>query len=294
MRYAILSDIHIDFYIDKLDTMLPRGADTKEYDTVLPVMEWFYTNKMSGYRDADAILIAGDICNDVYNQINFLRFIGTKYRDVYCTFGNHDMTVVGHTFGLGNPYATSEERMKAVADAFAGTNVHILEGFAANGIFGCMGMCDLSYIPALTSRPWVKSSWKKWYDGRAWRLMAGPDGYSMDPDAIYAHYAGMLDSACTGGHRVIMTHFCPIQMGVAREYDGVMTTAYFYFDATRYMDRLAEETWWVCGHTHDAHSTTYTNPAGVPVHILCNPSGYPNESPMWLNGLGPGDFVIDI
>lgn len=291
MKCAVVSDIHIDFWID----LWPPKGDTKDYNVVLPVFEQFFDMYMAKpYGDADVLFIPGDICNDEYNQINFLKYIGTKFKEVYVCFGNHDLGVVGHTFGNGNPHSTSEERMASVIDAMKGTNVHVLEGEMQGDVFGCMGMCDCGHLTMFSTVESNIAKWKKWYDGKTWKYMTAEDGYTMNPSHIFAKYRKYLEEGVAKQPKVIMTHFCPIQMGVERIYDNNTTTCYFYFDAKQFLDELDHDTYWLCGHVHTAFKTDYVNAKGHTIHILCNPSGYPGESPSYTYGYKPESYVFEI
>lgn len=294
MKYIVRSDLHIDFFIDlwKRTEWGPIG-DTKDYENVLPCFVKFYDMFLN--EEADGIIIAGDVANDYHTQVNFLKFLGTKFKKVYYCFGNHDLCVVGHTFGNGNPFSKSEDRMQKVIDDFKNTNVHILENEMVDGIAGCMGMCSLTYranylaTPEMLNKMWAK----KWYDGRIWKYHTFSDGHTMNPREIYKHYQKIMDELVEKHPKVMMTHFCPLEMGMDRKYEGELSTAFFYFNAKDYLEKMDNDTYWICGHVHSAFKKDYVNAKGNTIHIICFPNAYPGENPWELNGLTNKDSIIE-
>ena len=269
MKYFVMSDIHIDFFVVK---------QSKDYNDVVKYYESFYDQCM---EPADAVLIAGDIANDYYNQVNFLKFLTTKYEQVYTVFGNHDFGV-GHTFGNGNPTKYSEERLDLVCREFLNDpHVHILSTpELVNGIGGTMGMCDFSYLPSISNKEWAINRWQHWYDGKAWhtKKSAWRTAYMVNPVAILDWQSDILMKIVEQQPRIILTHFIPVQAGIAREYENDACTTYFYFDGKEYFEKLDHETWWFCGHVHNKFLADYVNSKGVTIHIAALPSGYPEEA----------------
>lgn len=277
MKVYIMSDIHIDFY----------SVQTNNYDTVLPNFEEQYKKN---FLEADALLLAGDVANDYNTQIMFYKFLTTKYKDVYVTFGNHDLVVSGATFGNGNPFKTSDEKIVAVKKEMSKyKNFHLLEGQIENGIGGCMGMCDMMYsaYPALDMVKKLMYWAHSWFDGRHWNYMHNT--FSK----IWDYYDKMMMSIVKKNPKVMMTHFCPIEMGIKDEYKNDMATAFFYFEGKKYLDKMDNDTYWICGHTHTAYKVDYINSKGNTIHIICNPMGYPNEDP-FEGKFNREDFLIEI
>ena len=276
MKCYVMSDIHIDFY----------SVQTRNYDTILPNFEDQYKRM---FVPADAILIAGDVANDYYTQVMFYKFICTKYKDVFVTFGNHDLVVLGATFGNGNPFKTSEEKIQAIKNDMASyKNFHLLDGDVVNNIGGTMGMCDFSYqAHGFESPIALKQTWLyTWFDGRHWNY------FKNDTDKILASEKAKIEKALEQKPKVMMTHFCPLQMGVQQCYALDTATAFFYFDGKEYLDKMEDGSYWICGHTHDRWKTDYVNKDGKTIHILCNPMGYPNENNN--TSLNKEDYLIDV
>lgn len=296
MKLFVMSDVHIDFYIDlwQGNEDFYRDGDLKEYETVLPHFERFYNLFM---KPADGLVCAGDIANDEYNHINWLKFIATKYADVYVVDGNHDLTVSGHTFGNGNPHTRSEERIQGVRDALAdSTNVHFLGADPVNGIAGCMGMCDFK-CGAHISEYDAKMMWFHWYDGRAWRYFISRNtrGYSS-PQKAWDYQYGLMKQCIANKPKIMVTHFCPIEMGVNKLFESSSSNAFFYFNAKELLDQMEDGSYWICGHTHYARKTDYVTPDGKTIHIVCMPRGYPGEDPFEMDNItpnGPVPFTDD-
>lgn len=278
MLTYFISDIHVDFYVVQTNNEL----------TLEPYFEKFYEEN---FLPADAISIAGDIANDSFTQIAFLKFISKKYSHVYCTFGNHDLVVKGATFGNGNQYSTSDERIDGVIKALAEyQNVHILEGSVVNEFGGCMGMCDFTYKPPIwTTRVPLLQVWsRQWFDGRHWHYKG------QNPIEIWNYYDNMMSNIAAQKPKVMLTHFCPLQMGIQDEYINDTATAFFYFNGQKYLEMLPETTIWQCGHTHGTFDTIWTDTNGINHRIICNPLGYPDEPNQFHESLKNKKFLIEV
>lgn len=272
MQALLISDLHVDFYC-------PCSA---QYETLLPHFEDFFRRYMT---PADIVCIAGDIANDALNQVFFLRFLSGKYGKVYCVLGNHDIIVKGGTF-VPSPFDTSEERIQYVKEEAAKLgNVYILDGDVSEDglVGGTMGMCDLTYRAPGWETYDIHSFWRrKWFDGRHWnyRNQIFPEIISFEMEK--------LRKVCERHPKIVMTHFCPLQMGIAPEYVADPVTAVFYFDAREYMDILGSGIWH-CGHTHG----TYDVKDGD-IRIVCNPLGYPEEMNAFGTHKGAGTYLVEL
>lgn len=278
MKVFLISDIHVDFYSALSDS-----------DAVLhPMFEDMYGNY---FTPADAVCIAGDVANYEGVQLSFLRFISRKYREVYVVFGNHDL-VVKRDFP-GRLFDTSEERMEYVRESISEScpNVHILDGQVdESGLFGgTMGVCDLGYRVENGEPFNALDFWSnRWFDGRLWNYRN-----QVFPD-ILARELENLEAVCKAKPRIVMTHYCPLQMGVAEVYRDDPVTAMFYFDAQRFLDMLDDGTVWQCGHTHNQFDTVYTAPSGNRVRIVCNPLGYPEERNAFMLNREAGTYLVEV
>ena len=98
-----------------------------------------------------------------------------------------------------------------------------------------------------------------------------------------------MESAVEQSPKVMMTHFCPFQMGIGEKFKDEYATAYFYFEGKPFLDRMKPGSIWQCGHTHDVFDTEYNG-----VRIICNPLGYPDETNGFMTYKDSGVFLIDI
>ena len=134
MTYYFISDLHVDFY----------APVTR---TVAILRKYFEDYFERHFLPADACCIAGDIANDYFTYVEFLKFIAEKYSAVYVCFGNHDIiTEYLGRFGADKEFTTSESKIKYfLAEAGRIPNIQLLENRIADGVAGCMGMCDFKY-----------------------------------------------------------------------------------------------------------------------------------------------------
>ena len=99
MTYFFISDLHVDFY-----SPLSR--------TVSLLHRYFEEFFERYFLPADVYCIAGDIANNYFTYVEFLKFIATKYSAVYVCFGNHDIiTEKAGVFGAEKDFPTSEGKM---------------------------------------------------------------------------------------------------------------------------------------------------------------------------------------
>lgn len=280
MLTYFISDIHVDFYC----------VQSQKYETLLPEFEELYSKY---FLPAEAVCVAGDVANDYLTQTMFLRFLSGKYREVYAVFGNHDLVVSGATFGNGNPFSSSLERMEAVKKFLEDyPNVHLLDGGCHGAIGGSMGMCDLEYRCSTTANVDIAMEWqRRWFDGRHWRYdLDSSGGWSRnDPRKIWSAERAKMLSALAGKPRVMMTHFCPTQMGISEQYREDFATAFFYFDGEEFLKMLPPGSIWQCGHTHSCWDTEYNG-----VRIICNPLGYPDEVNGFMSHKENGTFLVEV
>ena len=274
MKYYVLSDIHIDFWEN-------RGVGgVVDYEGVY--------NKF--FVDAENLIIAGDISNDVKNYIKFIEFIQHKYKNIYIVLGNHDIVVnTGFTID-SHVFNTSEEKIKRIKDFCSSIpNVHLLDGEVIDGVGGTMSFVDFRYIVANESVETIKLKWRLgWFDSKAWNYM------NNDPDLIFNHYDKMIVDILKKKPKIIVTHYFPLQMGVAEKYKHFYSTAFFTFDAEKYLESIEEDAIWVCGHTHISSQNEYINKKGVKIKFLCNPMAYPFENALGDGGYKKEDFLIEV
>lgn len=275
MRLFFLSDIHTDFW-------WPYANSRKEYEMPDPpeevtrrTLEHRWSNKRHidlFTTDVDGIIVPGDLGNDWLTSTRTLKWLREKYKKVYFVPGNHDIAVRGGTPSKSNvQFKNSIKKIEAYRTFCKENDIVLLEGDVVDGIGGCMMMCDFSWgHPLLRSRSVL--NWKRhWYDGKTWRYM------DNDPDVIFDYYSKMLDEIVAKKPKVIVTHFCPSILPITFDWRNAPENDYFYFDASKWLNEIEQDTIWICGHTHDPKRATYLNKKGALITVMCNPQGYPSD-----------------
>lgn len=278
MRFFVMGDVHFDFWIYNWN----KNAPTKDYEYTAELCERFYELMM---LPADAIIIPGDVANDFYTHVNFIRWCASKYPKVYFVMGNHDLGVRGHTFGNGNPDHTSEERIRHTAEALSDLeNVHLLDGNIVDNIGGCMGMCDFTmrYVDDydMSVHRWRKSM----FDAKAWAYMNDNATRSLNPCKIWDAQKETMISLASQGPKIMVTHYAPSELGIFREYTTSEYNAFFYFRGKQFLELMPDDSYWLCGHIHNMGKRDYVKEDGGVVHIWAMPAAYPYENP--YDGIG--------
>lgn len=275
MRRYVQSDLHVDNYC----------VQSTNYHILLPDFEDFYKRFM---QPADELYLAGDVADTVIMQKFFLKFLQTKYKDIYYCFGNHDLAVKGRYLGDMNQNLTSSmKRINIIKDFFKDSSVHVLEGDIINGVAGCMGIGDCSFHVENTACEFAKHMWNcTSFDARIWNYKGN------HYETLINYYQQMLTELVKQQPKVILTHYCPLQMGYNAKFTDNIKTSFYFFDAKNMLDMLDHDTLWICGHTHDAYQTEYINSQNKRIQIWCNPLGYEHEMQYELNQLDINDFYF--
>lgn len=279
MKCFFVSDLHIDFYapLTRTVSLLHRYFQ-----------EFFDRN----FLPADVCCIAGDIANNYFTYVEFLKFIATKYSRVFVCLGNHDVICEREgVFGSDRDFPTSESKITFYLEEAAKIpNLHLLENLTVDVFAGCMGMCDFTYkhVPDASVEEY-KMIWStRWFDGRHWNYKGN------DTEALWNHYAGIMDSLTAARPKVMMSHFLPMEFGMAEMYLKDPLSTYFYFQGEKFLSNLDDGSIWQAGHIHSAIKKVVRDSLGKNHLLLCNPVGYPDEEPYRENNLHREDFLLDI
>ena len=279
MKFFFISDLHVDFY-----TSFSRNVSTLRKH-----FEVFFERN---FLPADACCIAGDIANDYFTYVEFLKFIAEKYAAVYVCLGNHDIIMeLDGRYGVDREFADSEEKIAYfLAEAGKIKNVRLLENRIAGDVAGCMGMCDFKYMhsPA-ASEVLNKMLWAtRWFDGRHWKYMKNDTG------RLWRHYNRAMRTLTTQRPKIMMTHFLPLEFEMPERYRNDPCSNFFYFLGAPYLEKMDDGSIWQSGHTHIAMKREYTDAKGKRHLLLCNPVGYPEEDPYAEYGLKREEFVVEV
>ena len=279
MKFFFVSDLHVDFY----------ASFFRNVSTLRKHFEIFFERN---FLPADACCIAGDIANDYFTYVEFLKFIAEKYAAVYVCLGNHDIIMeLGGRYGVDREFANSEEKIAYfLAEAEKIKNVQLLENRIAGDVAGCMGMCDFKYIhsPA-ASEVLNKMLWAtRWFDGRHWKYMKNDTG------RLWRHYNRAMRTLTTQRPKIMMTHFLPLEFEMPERYRNDPCSNFFYFLGAPYLEKMDDGSIWQAGHTHIAMKREYTDAKGKRHLLLCNPVGYPEEDPYAEYGLKREEFLVEM
>ena len=279
MKFFFISDLHVDFY----------ASFSRNVSTLRKHFEILFERN---FLPADACCIAGDIANDYFTYVEFLKFIAEKYAAVYVCLGNHDIIMeLGGRYGVDREFADSEEKIAYfLAEAGKIKNVRLLENRIAGDVAGCMGMCDFKYMhsPA-ASEVLNKMLWAtRWFDGRHWKYMKNDTG------RLWRHYNRAMRTLTTQRPKIMMTHFLPLEFEMPERYRNDPCSNFFYFLGAPYLEKMDDGSIWQSGHTHIAMKREYTDAKGKRHLLLCNPVGYPEEDPYAEYGLKREEFVVEV
>lgn len=272
MRLFFLSDIHVDFWWKFANKRADYEMSDPPEEVTRKTLDHIWSKGYLYPTDVDGIVVPGDLGNDWLTCTRTLKWLKEKYKKVYFVPGNHDIAVRGGTASASNvQFPGSAHKIEAYRRFCADNDIVFLEGDTVDGIGGCMMMCDFSVShPKL--RSWLVINWRrKWYDGRTWRYLRN------EPFAIMDHYRQLLDKIVENKPRVIVTHFCPSVLPIAFDDRNYPENAYFYFDASKWLNEIEQDTIWICGHTHHPKRTDYLNKRGALIRVMCNPLGYPQD-----------------
>lgn len=279
MKYFFISDLHVDFY----------APLSRNVSTLRNYFELFFERN---FLPADACCIAGDIANDYFTYVEFLKFIAEKYNYVYVCLGNHDIIMeLDGRFGVDREFKTSEEKIAYfIAEADKIQNVMLLENRIADDIAGCMGMCDFKYMhSSAASEITNKMLWAtRWFDGRHWNYMKNDSG------RLWKHYDSVFRTLSLKRPKIMMSHFLPLEFEMPQRYRNDPCSNFFYFHGAPYLENLDDGSIWQAGHTHTAMKREFMDAKGKRHLLLCNPVGYPDENPYAEYGLKREDFVVEV
>lgn len=261
MKAFAFSDLHIDDWCP----VMRQSYEATVYDT----MNKLWKNKQ--VPETPAILMAGDLANDIITYKHAMRWLSRRYERVYACLGNHDILCKEKLVSFHpSEYKTSDEKIEKIKEFCDSIdNVYLLDGNEVNGVTGTMGMCDFD----CGSGDYFKHrQWNSWFDGKYWTKHI-----SDDPKVIFNHYADVMTKMIQRHPSVVLTHFVPFEAGVNEKYKNSDSNRFFYFKAEKWLDMMDDGSHWICGHTHDRKVCDWVNRSGHRIKILCNPCGYHDE-----------------
>lgn len=282
MTVAYCSDTHLDFWCRETNTQNPKfKKQLKQYlDNVLLIEK----------KDADVIIVAGDIGHYFKQDTEFLLELRKFYKHVIVTYGNHDMYLVSKSIQSKYMHDSMNRVREMKRWCAEQDNIHFLDGNSVviDGVCfaGSSMMWDISYAESLhpgISMGEVLGHWENimndanliFQDGR--RQVRIPTAYggsytepSFKPLEHWEKQRTKLDNIeyCD----IMISHYGPkIPDNLLERYKDI-TTTFYYFDGLEDIERLGCKKW-IFGHTHVSIDEMYKQ-----CNLLCNPIGYPGEN----------------
>ena len=241
-NFDLISDIHIDFYIDI------RKSEEKMRKKIEEFTKSILPEKINS-----PLIIAGDLGHYNRQNIFFLEELKKYYENIILVNGNHDYYMVSNNVRkkYNNDSKKRAFEMKKEAEKIKG--IHYLDGdiIELNGIkFGGVGMWyDFSYgkqVFGMTQES-LFSQWKKVMSD--YKYIKGLQFYDdfREADKEKEKLDKIIDES-----DVIITHVGPEWSRIPNKYKIDVDTSFYYFDGKPYFDRI-ENKLWLWGHTHERY-----------------------------------------
>lgn len=252
MKVDLISDVHIDIYIDD-----PAGDyRLKRYDK--------FIDEVLVPQGGDALSFAGDIGHYNKQNLTLLKKLSERYQHVFFTLGNHDFWLLSNR--QVKRYKYGFNRVSEFLAMDFPSNVHFVsdvinvDNFKVSGTFG---FYDGTYMPDAEDW-WKEQTYRKFSD---YRKIPEADSYRYLFDKYY--YSGKFEKV-----DLMISHMNPSnkyehQSPVWRDDKN---TLFYCFDGMDLRDKL-DPTVWHFGHTHEQLNFNIKG-----TQFICNPFGYPYET----------------
>lgn len=290
MKIHYLSDIHIDHFVS--ETSNPRQIQRQLDD----FFRYSKIDKLIELPESERniFIIPGDCSN--YNSVakHFLLRLKEIFKYIIIVPGNHDMYLCTSSQASKYKYQ-SQNRIQDMKEFCKNNNIYYLDGdiveisgkkFAGLGMFW-----DKFYYNKLEKREASDNEVLNFYDN-----------YMNDSKFIMSGHESMKIPLTYGGSflktsfnalehfekeyqklqrfndfddiDVMITHYVPtIPYGMKNKYAMERGTTFYMFDGEKDIERISPK-FWLFGHMHDKYDFIHKD-----VRFLCNPSGYPGETP---------------
>jgi len=257
MKISVLSDLHLDFYVNP-NKLKIQGQLKMELDDYLDDSE-----------DVEVLIIAGDLTH--YNhQIKLIELMAEmyNYQRVFCVLGNHDFYLVSQS--QRNKYKSSINRERAWYDYSDPKGiVHILNGdiieYRGVSFGGCASFYDGVYT---RSSMYGETALQKW-------------NRCMNDSSLIKGMGDLYDISEVQNNKIpkilkadiVITHVCPVASSMAfqDQYKSADTNGFYCFDGAHFVEETNAK-YWVYGHSHGHHEFEIYD-----TKLIMNAMGYPNE-----------------
>lgn len=217
---------------------------------------------------SDILIIAGDIGDDNIQNFDVLKFLGSFYKNIIITFGNHDYYSKNSICRI-NDFKSMINQEK---------NIHLLDGniVKINDIRfgGAMGWYDGTYIMKYFNKYYTQN---KFIINKKWKELMSFDrkniSHITDFYTLFEQELPKIELIYRESD-VMITHINPSNLKEHQnpEYINEYSTGFFCFDGLKYLNNTTAK-FWIFGHTHTKVDYEYNN-----IKVLSNPLGYPSEN----------------
>jgi len=259
MKFDLCSDLHINHYAPF------------QWNIVTP-------------SEADTLIIAGDLSENLENNANFLLDAKQYYKNVAYVDGNHDSYQIGK---FQNERKSVSENEKYLADVAARDGWYYLltnDLIIDDTVFiGNNGWYDWNAGDARYNRGIYREAWKQYMsDSRLIKFdLDEPDGLAEREAKILSDKVLQYDKDDKIKNIICVTHTLPILdvLTVKKEKSSAdvawnMLGGSFYNSHMENVNELSTKVKiWAFGHTHFNHDITRDH-----TRFICHPRGYPGET----------------
>ena len=260
MKIDILSDLHIDFWLNPTR------------NKVVGRLERMLNNLLDPNPEVEVLISAGDLGHYNTQALNVLHDIAEKYnyKKIFCVLGNHDLYLVSNAQKkkYHNNSGEREEDWYSYKDPKG--IIEILNGdvteFKGIKFGGAMSWYDGSYLmePNMYGSS-VIQEWKNTMND-AHLIYKKGDFYDLSFQEL-PKIRNILDVD------VIITHICPLAERIAfqERYQYEKSSKFYAFDGEKYLKETNAK-YWIYGHSHGHHQFEVYD-----TKVIMNALGYPGE-----------------
>ena len=287
MKIHYMSDLHVDHFI--FDTANATKMN-KQID------EYFKITRIDKIPEDERymFIIPGDLSNSNNVAKAFLLRLKELFRYILLVPGNHDLYLCSKSQASKYKFESSN-RIKEMKEFCSENNIHYLDGSIIE-IEGkkYAGLCmfwDKSYYNYLEKREASDAEVLNFYDNYmndSKYIMCGEKPYKIPLayggmyfkssfnaiDYFKEQYTKLQNYNDFDNIDVMITHYVPtIPYGIRTKYALERGTTFYMFDGEKDIERITPK-FWLFGHMHDKFDFVHKD-----VRFLCNPNGYPGETP---------------
>jgi len=261
MKFDLISDIHIDFYVNICKPEYKMRRRISEFVTsILPDVP------------SDTLAICGDIGHYNSQNVMLLEELRKHYQNIVLVFGNHDLYLVSNN--ARGKYRRNSllrlEEMKVLASAIEG--VYILDGNVVelDGIKfgGCIMWYDFSYVVQELGLKIENAKYCWRTESNDSRLIAG---FPLNVTEMFEKEKSKFDNILCNSD-VILTHVGGEWSHCDPRFKTELSTSLYYFDGKPWMNKLKGKIW-CFGHDHYRRDYTLND-----CRYVNGALGYPDEN----------------